>query len=120
MISIQRVLSVVLALAATSAALPAMASYLYWTKSAVKTDTEVKCLRLAHDVIRQSGYQGTKSSATEVTGSKSGVFVAITCVARGGGQNAIAVVMTMGDADAATMEIRDQIVKKLSGIQFID
>lgn len=109
-----------LAVATTLAAMPAQAGYLYWSKFPVKTGTEAKCMQLAYGVAGQNGLQGIRRSGLEIAGSKGGVYIAITCVGRGSGQNAIAVVMAMGDNGPATSGLRDLIADKLSKTQFID
>jgi len=95
------------------------AAFLYWSKIQVKTGTEAKCMQLAAGVAGQN-LQGVKKSALEVAGTRNGVYVAITCVGRGGGQNAIGVIMAIGDNGPATIAARDLIADKLSKTQFID
>lgn len=97
----------------------AEAGFLYWSKIQVKTGTEAKCMQLAYGVASQN-LQGVKKSGLEVAGSRNGVYVAITCVGRGGGQQAIGVVMAIGDNGPATVSTRDLIADKLSKTQFID
>lgn len=109
-----------LAIAMAALAAPVGAAHLYWSKFPVKTDTEAKCLQLAYGVVSQNGLQGVKRSKLEVAGSKNGVYVSVTCVGRGGGQNAMAVVMAMSDDGRAALGARDQIAGKLAKTQFID
>ncbi len=98
----------------------ARASYLYWSKVPVQTGPEAKCMQLAHGVARQNGLQNIRRGPLEIAGSKQGVYVAITCIGRGEGQRAMAVVMAMGDAQQTTIAVRDEIAGKLSKTGFID
>ena len=95
------------------------AAFLYWSKIQVKTGTEAKCMQLAAGVAGQN-LQGVKKSPLEIAGTRNGVYVAITCVGRGGGQNAIGVIMAIDDNGQATIGARDLIADKLSKTQFID
>ena len=117
--SLKRTCIVVLGFAAALLGGPAHAAFLYWSKIQVKTGTEAKCMQLAYGVASKN-LQGVKRSALEVAGSKGAVYIAITCVGRASGQNAIGVVMAVGDNGPATSATRDLIVEKLSNTQFID
>ena len=110
---------VALGLAATMLSAHANAAFLYWSKIPVKTGTESKCMQLANGVASQN-MQGVRRSNLEIAGTRNGVYVAITCVGRGNGQNAMGVIMAMGDNGPATSGARDFIADKLSKTQFID
>lgn len=99
---------------------PAQAGSLWWSKFPVRTDTEAKCMQLAYGVVAQNGVQSIRRSALEIAGTKAGTYVAITCVGRSSGQQAIAVVMTQGDNDANVRAVRDEISDKLKAVGFID
>lgn len=92
----------------------AQAAYLYWSKFPVRTQSEAQCMSFAYGVAVQQGVKNVRRTAIEVAGTKGTIYVSITCVGRGGGQNAIALVMTVGDTAASTIAVRDQIAGQLS------
>jgi len=97
----------------------ANADALYFQKIVVKTRSEVTCLRFASDVARLQGFQNTHKSASEVAGTKNGVYVAITCVARGE-QDAIAVVMAVSPNFDNARNVGQFVADKVKGMVCFD
>jgi hypothetical protein len=100
------------------AAAPVRASALWWSKTEVHVSSEPKCMQLAFSVAREK-LQGVRRSNEEVSGTRTGVYVSITCIGRGTG-TPIAMVMAMGDSDQGTRAVRDDVVRGLEGARFID
>jgi hypothetical protein len=92
----------------------AHAASLYWKKFAVRTQSEAQCLGFAYGVASRQGLQNIRHTAIEVAGTRGNTYVSITCVGRGGGQNAMAIVMAISDVAADAIAIRDQIAGTLS------
>ncbi len=98
----------------------AQAASLYWSKFAVKTQSEKTCMQFAADVASRHGLQNIRRIPIEVAGTKGSSYVAMTCVGRGGGQSAIGIVMVMGDAAAAATGLRDELATAFKGIVCFD
>ena len=97
----------------------AMADALYFEKTPVKTSSEVTCLRFAGDVARIQGFQNVHKSQSEVAGVKNGVYISITCVARGQ-TDANAVVMAVAPSFTNAQQIGHFVANKVSGMTCID
>jgi hypothetical protein len=115
----QRCGLIALSIATVLGAMPASAAYLYWSKFPVKTQSEATCMQFANDVATRNGLQGVRRNSLEVAGTRAGVYVSITCVARSP-QAAFAVVMAMGDNQQNTVTVRDLVSGKLQGIVKFD
>ena len=113
-----RPILVCLALAAGSQA--ADAAYLQWSKFPVRTQSETTCLRLARDVAQRKGLQNLRVNALEVSGTRGSAYVSITCVGRGGGAQAIGMVIVVSDDNGAAVSTRDDVAAALKGITLID
>jgi hypothetical protein len=110
--------SLTLLLAAASA--PLQAAALYWTKFQVKTQREARCMDFAYGAATQQGLQNIRRIPIEVSGTKGGVYVALTCVGRGGGLPAIAFVIAMGEDQANVIAIRDQVASQIARMVSFD
>lgn len=89
-------------------------SYLYWGSPTLNTGSVRTGFDFASDALRLEGFSNIRRSASEVTGSKGGTYVAITCV--GTAPRVTAVVMVTGSNNAETAQTRDQVVRKIKGI----
>ena len=101
-------------------ALPSEAAALYFYKTAVKTTSEKTCYRFASDVARSLGFSNVRSNSLEVAGVKDGAYVSITCVGRGDGLPAIAVVMSAADTFEAAKSAGTLAGEKIKGIICFD
>ena len=98
----------------------ANAAALYFEKTVVKTGSESTCLRFAQDVARNQGFLNTHRNAAEVAGEKDGAYVSVTCVGRGGDQQAIAVVMSTSDSFDVARRVAQQVAAQIRGIVCFD
>ncbi len=89
-------------------------NYLYWGSTTLTTGSIRTGFDFATDALRGEGFANIRRSASEVTGSKGGTYVAITCV--GTAPRVTAIVMVTGGNNAATAQIRNQVVQKIKGI----
>ena len=89
-------------------------NYLYWGSPTLNTGSVRTGFDFASDALRLEGFSNIRRSASEVTGSKGGTYVAITCV--GTAPRVTAVVMVTGSNNAETAQVRDQVVRKIKGI----
>jgi hypothetical protein len=105
------VLASVLALATSLAA--QCNRYLYFGKTSVFADNMPTCYSVVLGAMTQSGYAAVTRNPDEITGSKNGVYVSVTCVATL--PRVTAVVMAMGEVDTATKQIRDELRDKIAG-----
>jgi hypothetical protein len=97
----------------------AKADALFFEKIAVKTSSEVTCLRFAGDVARIQGFQNVHKNQSEVAGVKNGVYVSITCVGRGQ-TDAIAVVMAVAPNFTNAQQMGHFVAIKVSQMTCID
>lgn len=98
---------------------PSSAAALYFEKVAVKTNSEATCLNFAKGVAGQQHFKNAHSSSSEVAGEYNGAYVAITCVGRGG-QQAIAVVMSVAADFAAAKQAGRTIADRIKVMVCID
>ena len=98
----------------------AEAAFLWWSKFPVRTSQEARCMEFAYAVASHQGVSNIRRTQIEVAGSRGNVYVAITCVGRGAGQNAIAVVMTMSDDQASARSVNAQIQASLARMVSFD
>jgi hypothetical protein len=99
---------------------PIRAEALYWTKFQVKTQREARCMEFAYGAATQQGLQNIRRIPIEVSGTKSGVYVSLTCVGRGGGLPAIAFVIAVGENQANVIAIRDQLATQIGRMVSFD
>lgn len=99
---------------------PAQAAFLWWTKFPVRAGQESRCMEFAYAVATQQGLSNIRRIPIEVAGTKGNVYVSITCVGRGGGQNAIAIVMTMSDDQNAAKAVNGQLQNALARMVSFD
>jgi hypothetical protein len=111
-------MSLIVLLTATSTPIPAAA--LYWTKFQVKTQNEARCMEFAYGAATQQGLQNIRRIPIEVSGTKAGVYVSLTCVGRGGGLPAIAFVIAMGEDHTNVIAIRDQLASQIARMVSFD
>ncbi|TSA83720.1 hypothetical protein FNU79_12000 [Deinococcus detaillensis] len=89
------------------------ASYLYWTSTSTKAERISTCLRFAKDGFSDLGYKGIRfTPGVEVSGSKSGVYVAVTCI--GTQPRATAVVMGMGGDGKLVNKLQAELAQRIS------
>jgi len=84
----------------------AHAAYLRWASTAVKTSSLNTCFSFAHHTLSKKGYGSIHKTSSEVTGSKGGAYVAVTCI--GTAPNATAMIMVMSDSDNSAVQARDE------------
>ena len=89
-------------------------SYLYWGAPTLTTGSVRTGFDFAADALRGEGFTNIRRSTSEVTGAKNGTYVAITCI--GTAPRVTAMVMVTGNNNAATAQIRDQVVRKIKGM----
>jgi hypothetical protein len=97
---------------------PEGGSFLYWASHAVKTDSIRTCYDFANDAMRLQNFQKIRRSANEVTGSSGGTYAAVTCIATK--PQVTAVVMVVGSNGNEASRVRDNLIKKISGIVRFD
>ena len=107
-------------LATAAVALPGTASgaALYWSSTAVNTNSVRTCFSFAGDAMRNLHFQNIRRSPSEVAGSAPGVYAAITCI--GTAPRVTAVVMATGDNGGAVAQTRDALRNKIAGIVNFD
>ena len=93
---------------------------LYWSKFPVRTQKEARCMEFAYGAASQQGLQNIRRIAIEVSGTKAGVYVALTCVGRGGGLPAMAIVIATGDNQSTVIAIRDQLAAQIAKMVSFD
>jgi len=111
-------LAAVLMLAAGST--PMRGASLYWSKFPVRTQHEARCMEFAYGAASQQGLQNIRRIPIEVSGSKAGVYVSMSCVGRGAGLQAIAIVIAMGENHATVLAIRDQLAGQIARMVSFD
>lgn len=112
--------AIVAATLLAASASTALAAALEWSKIEVKTSSEKVCMRFASDVAREKGLQNIRTIPIEVAGTKSNVYVSMTCVGRDGHTPAIAMVIAVSDDAGAAVSVRDELATALKGITCFD
>jgi hypothetical protein len=98
----------------------AHAASLWWSKFPVRAQRESRCMEFAYAVASQQGLTNIRRIPIEVAGTKGNVYVSMTCVGRGAGQNAITIVMTMSDDLPSAKAVHDQIAAQLAKMVSFD
>ena len=96
----------------------AQAAFLRWASTPVKTSSVATCFQFAQHALSRKGFASIRKAGSEVTGSKSGAYVAITCVKTA--PNATAIVMVISDNDSAATNARDEVIQTIKGVVQID
>lgn len=97
---------------------PVNAAALFFYKTTVKTNSEKTCYSFARDTLE--GAKNLHSNNLEVAGEKDGAYISITCIGRGSGLNAIAVVMSVADSFDVAKRAGILAGEKIKGIICID
>lgn len=100
--------------------LPSNAAALYFYKTTVKTASEATCYRFAADTARILGFTNVRSSSLEIAGQFNGAYISITCVGRGSGLQAVAVVMSVADSFQTAQSAGRLAGEKIKGIVCFD
>lgn len=91
----------------------AAAASLSWMSTTVNPGRVSTCLRFAQESLRSLGYQGVRvTPGVEVAGSKSGVYVTVTCLNTSA--HATAMVMAVGDDAALASTLKSELVDRVS------
>ena len=99
--------AVVFALASSAAA------SLSWTSTTVNTGRISTCFHFAQDSFQSLGYQDIRiTPGVEVSGSKAGVYVAVTCLVTEA--HATAMVMASGDDAALVSSLQAEMADRVS------
>ena len=77
-------------------------------------------MEFAYGAASQQGLQNIRRIPIEVSGSKAGVYVSMSCVGRGAGLQAIAIVIAMGENHATVLAIRDQLAGQIARMVSFD
>ncbi|MGT2477589.1 hypothetical protein [Paraburkholderia terrae] len=85
-----------------------------WSKFGVRTDSEMACMQFASNVARSHGLHNLREIPYEVSGERQGAHIAMTCIDRGPGQNAVAVVMVMSPSGDIGNALRDEMSNAIS------
>lgn len=102
-----------------SLASSADAASLYWTSTSTNAGRTSTCLSFAGDSFRSLGYQSIRvTRGVEVSGSKSGVYVAVTCI--GTQPRATAVVMAVGDDGNLVNKLQAEMALRVSKVICFD
>jgi hypothetical protein len=104
----------------TLAAAPAHAAYLYWSRVGVSTSNEAYCFEFARTVARDTLSNVRFTPGVEVAGAQGGSYAAMTCVGRGANNRAMAVIMVMGDDQAAATRLRDDLAARIQRVRRLD
>ena len=99
---------------------PADAAYLYWSRVGVQTASEPTCFSFARAVARDTLGNVRFTPGVEVAGTQGGSYAAMTCVGRGANNRAMAVIMVMGDDQAAAIRLRDDLAARIQRERRID
>jgi hypothetical protein len=94
------------------------AAFLRWASTKVKTNSVSNCFNMANATLTKKAYTSVHKTASEVNGTKGGVYVAITCI--GTTPSATAVVMVMSDNDASAIQARDEVIQTIKTYTQID
>ena len=115
------VLAITLALGwMTAASASAHAYSFYWSKVEVHSTSWQTCMNFANTTATQLSLSGIKRDNLAVSGSRNGANATVTCIGTGGNSHAMAVIMVVGDSDQPVRQLRDDLAKKITGIQCID
>ncbi|AZI42566.1 hypothetical protein EHF33_07250 [Deinococcus psychrotolerans] len=113
-----RVLTLIAALT-ISLTSSADASYLYWTSTSTNAGRTNTCLSFAQSTLSYLGYQGIRvTKGLEVSGSKAGVYVAVTCI--GTRPRATAMVMAVGDDGNLVNKLQAEVALRVSKVICFD
>ncbi|GAA4018389.1 hypothetical protein GCM10022631_34190 [Deinococcus rubellus] len=97
----------------------ASAASLYWTSTPTNAGRTSTCLSFAQSSFRYLGYQGIRvTPGIEVSGSKSGVYVAVTCI--GTQPRATAMVMAVGDDGNLVNKLQGEMALRVSKVICFD
>jgi len=97
----------------------ASAASLYWTSTPTNAGRTSTCLSFARDSFRSLGYQGIRvTPGVEVSGNKSGVYVAVTCI--GTQPRATAMVMAVGDDGTLVNRLQGEMALRISKVICFD
>jgi len=110
----------IVALVGSLSAVPAHAAYLYWSKVQVSSVEESYCYSFARTVARDTLSNVRFTPGQEVAGTQGRTYAAMTCVGRGSNSRAIAVIMVMGDDQAAAIRLRDDLAARIQRVRRID
>lgn len=100
--------------------MPVNAAALYFYKTTVKTSSEKTCYAFARDTANQLRFANVRSNNLEVAGVKDGAYVSITCIGRGSGLQAVAVVMSVADNFDVAKRVGILAGEKIKGIICFD
>ncbi len=106
------------ALLVTLAAGPAQAAALWWTKTAVKSDSVKTCLSFASTAMRAEGMSNIRVSPMEVAGTHGGEYAAITCFKTA--PRASAIVMVTGDAVEPVRQLSEALQRRIARVVLFD
>ncbi|GFE72135.1 hypothetical protein [Chroococcus sp. FPU101] len=93
---------------------------LFFYKTTVKTSSEATCYAFARDTARLLGFTNVRSNNLEVAGQKDGAYISITCIGRGSGLQAVAVVMSVADNFDVAKRAGTLAGEKIKGIICFD
>lgn len=99
---------------------PVNAAALFFYKTTVKTSSERTCYAFARDTVRLLGFANVHSNNLEVAGEKDGAYISITCIGRGSGLQAVAVVMSVADNFDVAKRAGTLAGEKIKGIICFD
>lgn len=99
---------------------PANSAALFFYKTTVRTSSEKTCYGFARDTARSLQFANVRSNNLEVAGEKDGAYISITCIGRGNGMQAVAVVMSVADNFDVAKRAGTLAGEKIKGIVCFD
>jgi|GEM_PF-2971368 len=90
------------------------AAALWWKKVITRQKTHQRCMQAAQDGVSRT-LRNIRISPDEVSGTSldEKVYVAITCVERGGNQRAVAIIAGVGDDPSAVRPVVDNTAEQV-------
>jgi hypothetical protein len=85
---------------------------LRWASTPIAAHNIADCFAFANKALTDDGFAGIHQTSSEVTGSKSGAFTAITCFQFG--SSTTVVIMVVGENDGTNLSVLNAVKTKIT------